>query len=50
MNWNDIWEHFDRMQEQVMKDMTSRNEFFAESSEKRIELYDWMMCQCVEYM
>lgn len=49
INWEDIWSHFDRMQQKVMADITSREEFFAESEKKRMEFYDWMMCQCGEY-
>ena len=47
--WNTIWTHFNRMQKRVMADITTREEFFEQPEEERLEFYDWMQKQCGEY-
>jgi len=48
-DWNDIWNHFNRMQKRVMADTITKKEFLAEPIADRLSFYSWMQKQCGEY-
>jgi len=48
-DWESIWKHFNRMQVRIMADLTTREEFFAQPEEERLEFYSWMQRQCGQY-
>ena len=50
-DWENIWQHFNRMQVKVMcqESLITRKDFFAETEEERISFYNWMQQQVVEY-
>ncbi len=47
--WNRIWQHFNRMQQRVMADKTTREEFMAMPEGERMDFYGWLQGQCGEY-
>lgn len=47
--WEEIWQHFNRMQNRVMYDKTTKKEFFEQPEDERIDFYNWMKKQCGEY-
>ena len=49
MEWEKIWQHFNRMQLRIMDDITTKEQFFSESEESRLEFYNWMQDQCGQY-
>ena len=48
-NWENIWQHFDRMQQRVMADKTTKEEFFSQPESERLEFYNWIQKQCGEF-
>ena len=48
-DWEEIWNHFNRMQKRVMATKTTRREFFTGSDLERREFYNWLRKQCGEY-
>ena len=49
IDWPEIWEHFNRMQQRIMDSITTKEEFLAESELDRMDFYNWMKNQCGEY-
>ena len=49
IDWDVIWEHFDRLQQRIMAYETSREDFFAESVDERLKFYEWMQTQAGEF-
>ena len=49
IDWDGSWEHFDRLQQRIMADKTSREDFFAESVDERLKFYEWMQTQAGEF-
>ena len=47
--WEHIWQHFNRMQDRVMADKTTREQFFAQPAEERMEFYNWLQSQCGQF-
>lgn len=47
--WNKIWSHFNRMQKRVMADKTTKEEFFAQPEDERMEFYNWLQQQAGQY-
>ena len=45
----EMWDHFDRLQQRVMADITTEEDFFNESEDAQVEFYDWMQRQCGEH-
>ena len=43
------WDHFDRMQKQVMANITTKDAFYAQPDTRQFEFYQWMMNQCGEH-
>lgn len=43
-----IWHHFDRMQQRIMVDKITKEEFFEQPEDERMEFYRWMQDQCGE--
>ena len=49
INREEQWQHFDRMQQRVMADITTRDEYFSQPEKEQNEFYRWMIKQCGEY-
>jgi len=49
LDWEEIWQHFDQMQQRAMHDKTTRDEFFEQPEDERLEFYRWLQDQAGEY-
>ena len=48
-DWEQIWQHFDRMQQRIMATKTTRDEFFEQPEDERMDFYNWLKNQAGDY-